>query len=145
MHRCWQDLHSYPREEGCVAGCAAGDAGQVQGVHIKYTEYRVSHNRSPLFELLRAEKPGAWSRVAALTGDIEEDMLGLGPGELVTCSTAYLGVSRQEKKCPIRRLDVHRHLAVSQCNENNNANVGLRIIDIALPLLSLFSRITTRV
>ena len=36
MHRCWQDLHSYPREEGCVAGCAAGDAGQVQGVHVKY-------------------------------------------------------------------------------------------------------------
>ena len=92
MHRCWQDLHSYPREEGRVAGCAAGDAGQVQGVHIKYTEYRVSHNRSPLFELLRAEKPGAWSRVAALTGDIEEDMLGLGPGELVTCGTTYLGV-----------------------------------------------------
>ena len=26
-----------------------------------------------------------------------------------------------------------------------NANVGLRIIDIALPLLSLYSRITTRV
>ena len=52
----------------------------------------MSHNRSPLFELLRAEKPGAWSRVAALTGDIEEDMLGLGPGERVTRSTAYLGV-----------------------------------------------------
>ena len=61
----------------------------------------MSHDRSPLFELLRAEKPGAWSRVAALTGDIEEDMLGLGPGELVT---TYLGVSRQEEKRPIRRL-----------------------------------------
>ena len=46
----------------------------------------MSHDRSPLFELLRAEKPRAWSRVAALTGDIEEDMLGLGPGELVTTS-----------------------------------------------------------
>ena len=66
-------------------------------------EYRVSHDRSPLFELLRAEKPGAWSRVAALTGDIEEDMLGLGPGELVT---TYLGVSRQEEKRPIHMLDI---------------------------------------
>ena len=88
MHRCWQDLHSYPREEGCVAGCAAGDAGQVQGDHVKYRSTGCL-NRSPLFELLRAEKPGAWSRVAALTGDIEEDMLGLGPGELVT---TYLSV-----------------------------------------------------
>ena len=63
----------------------------------------MSHDRSPLFELLRAEKPGAWSRVAALTGDIEEDMLGLGQGELVT---TYLGVSRQEEKRPIHMLDI---------------------------------------
>ena len=63
----------------------------------------MSHDRSPLFELLRAEKPGAWSRVAALTGDIEEDMLGLGPGELVT---TYLAVSRQEEKRPIHMLDI---------------------------------------
>ena len=63
----------------------------------------MSHDRSPLFELLRAEKPGAWSRVAALTGDIEEDMLGLGTGELVN---TYLGVSRQEEKRPILMLDI---------------------------------------
>ena len=73
------------------------------GCSCKVQEYRVSHDRSPLFELLRAEKPGAWSRVAALTGDIEEDMLGLGPGELVT---TYLGVSRQEEKRPIHMLDI---------------------------------------
>ena len=85
--------------------------------------------------------------MAALTGDIEENMLGLGPGELVT---TYLGVSRQEEKRPIRMLDIQLTLvilAVSQFKQIiiKYTNVGLRIIDIALLLLSLYSRITTRV